>query len=64
MPFQWIYYYGSDKSTGKEPGKTHLCALANLAETRPFLVSPNGFYEHFFRMFIELGMYNFDLDPQ
>ena len=27
FPFRWIYYYGSNKSTGKETGKTHLCAL-------------------------------------
>ena len=25
--FRWIYYYGSNKSTGKETAKTHLCAL-------------------------------------
>ena len=25
--FQWIYYHGSNKSTGKETGKTHLYAL-------------------------------------
>ena len=25
--FRWIYYYGSNKSTGNETGKTHLCAL-------------------------------------
>ena len=25
--FRWIYYYGSNKSTGKETGKTHLCSL-------------------------------------
>ena len=24
--FRWIYYYGSNKSTGKKTGKTHLCA--------------------------------------
>ena len=30
FPFRWIYYYGSNKSTGKETGKTHLCALYNL----------------------------------
>ena len=24
FPFRWIYYYGSNKSTGKETGKTHL----------------------------------------
>ena len=23
----WIYYYGSNKSTGKETGKLHLCVL-------------------------------------
>ena len=28
FPFRWIYYYGSNKSTGNEPGKTHLCAGA------------------------------------
>ena len=27
FPFRWIYYYGSNKSTGKETDKTHLCAL-------------------------------------
>ena len=26
LPIQWIYYYDSNKSTGKEAGKTHLCA--------------------------------------
>ena len=25
--FRWIYYYGSNKCTGKETDKTHLCAL-------------------------------------
>ena len=25
--FQWIYYCGSNKSTGKETGKKHLCAV-------------------------------------
>ena len=27
FPFQWIYYCHSSKSTWKETGKTHLCAL-------------------------------------
>ena len=27
FPFRWIYYCHSSKSTGKETGKTHLCAL-------------------------------------
>ena len=27
FPFRRIYYYSSNKSTGKEIGKTHLCAL-------------------------------------
>ena len=27
FPFRWIYYYGSNKSTGKKTGKTHLCAV-------------------------------------
>jgi len=25
--FRWIYYHDSNKSTGKETGKTHLCAV-------------------------------------
>ena len=27
FPFRWIYYYGSNKFTGKETGKTHLCVM-------------------------------------
>ena len=27
FPFRWIYYSYSSKSTGKETGKTHICAL-------------------------------------
>ena len=27
FPFRLIYYYGSNKSTGKKTGRTHLCAL-------------------------------------
>ena len=27
FPFRWIYYCGSNKSTGKKSGKMHLCAL-------------------------------------
>ena len=29
FPFLWIHYCHSRKSTGKETGKTHLCALQN-----------------------------------
>ena len=28
--FQWIYYCYNSKSTGKETGKTHLCAVCRL----------------------------------
>ena len=28
-PFRWIYYCHSSKSTGKETGKTHLCAVVS-----------------------------------
>ena len=28
FPFRWIYYYDGNKSTGKETGKTHLCAVS------------------------------------
>ena len=27
FPFRWIYFYGSNKSTGKYTGKMHLCGL-------------------------------------
>ena len=27
FPFRWIYYCHSSKSTGKETGKKHLCAV-------------------------------------
>ena len=27
FPFRWIYYNGSNKSTGKEIGKNHLCVV-------------------------------------
>ena len=30
FPFRWIYYYVSNKSTGKGTGKTHLCALVRF----------------------------------
>ena len=30
FPFRRIYYYGSNKSTGKETGKSHLCALCDI----------------------------------
>ena len=38
--FQWIYYYGSNKSTGKETGKTHLCALVGrrIIQVQTFVV--------------------------
>ena len=33
LPFalQWIHYYGSNKSTGLETGKLHLCGVVRLA---------------------------------
>ena len=33
---------------------------ANLPKTSPFSTCPNIFYEYFSKMFIVLGMYNFD----
>ena len=29
IPFQLIYYYGRNKSTGKETSKTHLSAMGS-----------------------------------
>ena len=34
--FRWIYYYGSNKSTGKETCKPHLCAVH--CSVAPYLV--------------------------
>ena len=31
FPFRWIYYCHSSKSTGKETGKMHLCAVVTLS---------------------------------
>ena len=31
--FRWVYYYGNNKSTGKETAKTHLCAVLCCAST-------------------------------
>ena len=38
FPFQWIYYFHSTKSTGKETGKMHLCALFYFQSTKIILV--------------------------
>ena len=32
FPFRQIYYYGSNKSTGKETEKRHLCELLDASE--------------------------------
>ena len=38
FPFWWIYYCHSSQSTGKESGKTNLCALWDLSGfVRPIL---------------------------
>ena len=34
FPFRWIYYYGSNKSTGKEIGKTHLSAVKKFKQSQ------------------------------
>jgi hypothetical protein len=33
IPLRWIYYYGSNKTIGKETGKTHLCAVGQSSST-------------------------------
>ena len=43
VPFQWIYYYyGSNKFTGKENGKTHLCAEKHNPLVDLYLISKNS----------------------
>ena len=44
FPFQWIYYYGSNKSTGKETGKTHLCAV--LIKMKVVFIIMNWIHYH------------------
>ena len=34
FPFRWIYYYDSDKYTGKETDKTHFCAMFDNAKIK------------------------------
>ena len=49
FPPRWIYYYGSNESTGKETGKTHLCALwcsAVFSFLKPGV--PRNFFEEGF----------------
>ena len=51
FPFRWIYYYGSNKSTGKETGKTHLCAVVHnthLNEFRLYIEKKNYVGQFFF----------------
>ena len=52
FPFRLIYYCHSSKSTGKETGKTHLCAVASSIltaidalqqQSKLLLVKPNKF---------------------
>ena len=41
FPFRWIYYCHSCKSTGKEAGKTHLCACICLQFLSNFRTQPD-----------------------
>ena len=41
FPFRWIYYYSSNKSTGKKTGKTHLCAQLCSWDCRDVLPRAN-----------------------
>ena len=44
FPFRWIYYYGGNKSTGKETDKTHLCAVVDLSTRTAFLTIGQPLY--------------------
>ena len=43
FPFRWIYFYDSNKSTRKEIGKTHLCAVGqnNFENKIPWIKMAN-----------------------
>ena len=50
FPFRWIYYYGSNNSTGKETGKMHLYAAGCFSKFCVFtykfaLVFPSFVYQ-------------------
>ena len=50
FPFWWIYYCHSSKFTGKQTGKTHLCAVVdrdklNLSETRGKIMPTTLLYQ-------------------
>ena len=44
FPFRWIYYYGSNKSTGKKTGKMHICALCSM-----LWIGPKNQFPSFFK---------------
>ena len=44
LPFRWIYYCHSSKSTGKETGKTHLCAMVRFDEKLSSVNLPDNFW--------------------
>ena len=53
FPFRWIYYCGSNKSTGKETGKTHLCA--------PFWITQNLLWALYFQPSSEFVTFSLEL---
>ena len=59
FPFPWIYYFGSNKSTGKETGKTHLCAVrkkeSKCQNTAFFLVNMHRLLFYNYKMFVNFS---------
>ena len=52
FPFRWIYYYGSIKATGKETGKTYLCAMGWIffwLKEHSYFYSQSFWHESFFQ---------------
>ena len=60
FPFRWIYFYGSNKFTGKETGKMHLCTMFEKYFSRYFCVDLCFFILFFnivFYLFFRLSLY-------
>ena len=52
FPYQWIYYYGSNKSTKKETGKTQLCAVQWSYQIWDFWKQNSAYWQNNFSLIL------------
>ena len=48
FPLGWFYYYGINKSTGKQTGKMHFCAVGYLLICSYCNATKNDFKHYFY----------------